>query len=238
MLTGFLIGLFSALHCFGMCGGIVGALTMSLHADIRARQKLLALYSLAYNAGRILSYAVAGLLVGLLGETLAPLLSAEEGIGFLRLFAALLIIALGLHIGGWYPKLAVIERLGQPVWRRLEPLGRKLIPVQSPLQAFLFGMVWGWLPCGLVYFALLLAFAQGSTPGAVMFMLAFGAGTLLPVFSAGLLAGRLTDLRKSLIIRRGMGGLMILMGIIALWLAIDPDIHHALHYHGPGVNNE
>lgn len=233
MLTAFLIGLFSALHCFGMCGGIVGALTMSLHPDIRARRDRLALYSLAYNAGRILSYAVAGLMVGLLGETLAPLLSAEEGISFLRLFAALLIIALGLHIGGWYPKLAVIERLGQPVWQRLEPLGRKLIPVQSPAQAFLFGMVWGWLPCGLVYFALLLAFTQGSTPGAILFMLAFGMGTLLPVFSAGLLAGRLTDLRKSLIIRRIMGVMMILMGVIALWLAVDPDIHHSLHYHGP-----
>ena len=68
MLTAFLIGLFSALHCFGMCGGIVGALTMSLHPDIRARQDQLAFYNLAYNLGRILSYAVAGLMVGLLGR--------------------------------------------------------------------------------------------------------------------------------------------------------------------------
>ncbi len=232
MLTAFLIGLFSALHCFGMCGGIVGALTMSLHPDIRARQDQLAFYNLAYNLGRILSYAVAGLMVGLLGETLAPLLTAEEGVGFLRLFAALLIIALGLHIGGWYPKLAIIERLGQPIWQRLEPFGKKLIPVQNPLQAFLFGIVWGWLPCGLVYFALLLAFSQGSALQAVLFMLAFGAGTLIPVFSAGLLVGRLTDLRNSLIIRRSMGLMMILMGIIALWLALDPDLHHSLHYHG------
>jgi len=232
MLTAFLIGLFSALHCFGMCGGIVGALTMSLHPDIRAHQDQLAFYNLAYNLGRILSYAVAGLMVGLLGETLAPLLTAEEGVGFLRLFAAILIIALGLHIGGWYPKLAIIERLGQPIWQRLEPFGRRLIPVQNPLQAFLFGVVWGWLPCGLVYFALLLAFSQGSALQAVLFMLAFGAGTLIPVFSAGLLVGRLTDLRNSLIIRRSMGLMMILMGIVALWLALDPDLHHSLHYHG------
>jgi len=232
MLTAFLIGLFSALHCFGMCGGIVGALTMSLHPDIRARQRQLALYSLAYNLGRILSYASAGLLIGLLGETLAPLLTDEEGISFSRLFAAVLIIALGLYIGGWYPKLAVIEQLGQPIWQRLEPLGKKLIPVQNPLQAFLFGIVWGWLPCGLVYFALLLAFSQGDTLQAILFMLAFGTGTLIPVFSAGLLVGRLTDLRKSLIIRRGMGFVMILMGITALWLALTPDIHHSLHYHG------
>jgi sulfite exporter TauE/SafE len=232
MLTAFLIGLFSALHCFGMCGGIVGALTMSLHPDIRTRQDQLLLYNLAYNLGRILSYMVAGLVVGLLGETLAPLLAVEDGISFLRLFAAFLILALGLHIGGWYPRLALIERLGQPIWRRLEPLGKRLIPVQNLIQAFLFGIVWGWLPCGLVYFALLLAFSQGSISGAALFMLAFGAGTLLPVFSAGLLAGRLTDLRKSLIIRRVMGSMMILMGIIALWLALDPDIHHSLHYHG------
>jgi len=232
MLTAFLIGLFSALHCFGMCGGIVGALTMSLHPNIRTRQEQLALYNLAYNLGRIFSYTMAGLMVGMLGETLVPLLTAEEGIGFLRLFAALLILALGLHIGGWYPKLALIERLGQPIWQRLEPFGRKLIPVHNPLQAFLFGIVWGWLPCGLVYFALLLAFSQGSALQAALFMLTFGAGTLIPVFSAGLLVGRLTDLRKSLIIRRMMGLMMILMGLIALWLALDPDIHHSLHYHG------
>ena len=104
--------------------------------------------------------------------------------------------------------------------------------MQNPLQAFLFGIVWGWLPCGLVYFALLLAFSQGNTLQAVLFMLAFGTGTLIPVFSAGLLVGRLTDLRKSLIIRRSMGFMMILMGIVALWLALAPDIHHSLHYHG------
>jgi len=206
-----------------MCGGIVGALTMSLHPSIRSHPGQLALFNLVYNLGRILSYVVAGLIFGLLGETLAPLLTAGNNIKFLRIFSALLIIALGLHIGGWYPRLAIIERLGQPVWRWLEPLGRKLLPVQTPLRAFLFGIIWGWLPCGLVYFALLLAFSQSSVVQAGLFMLAFGAGTLMPVFSAGLLAGKLTDLRRSHIIRGSLGGLMIAMGVVALWLALNPE---------------
>jgi len=62
MLLAFLIGLASSLHCFGMCGGLVGAMTMSLEPRIRQNTPQLGLYTLAYNTGRILSYVVAGFL--------------------------------------------------------------------------------------------------------------------------------------------------------------------------------
>ncbi len=231
MTVAFLIGLFSALHCFGMCGGLVGAMTMSLQPAIRQNQARLALYTLAYNSGRILSYMLAGLLVGWFGQALKEVLVSEGGIGYLRLVASMLIIAMGLYIGGWFPQFARIEKLGTPLWRHLQPIGQKLLPVKSIGQAFLFGAVWGWLPCGLVYYALLIAPAQNGAVNSSLFMLVFGLGTLLPMMSAGFLAGRLVHLRQSRKIRYISGLLLVFMGIISLWLAVDPNAHHQLPFH-------
>lgn len=231
MTIAFLIGLFSALHCFGMCGGLVGAMSMSLEPSIRKKQSQLALYTFAYNSGRITSYVIAGLLMGLFGQTLRDLLMPESGIGILRLLASILIIAMGFYIAGWFPQFAQIEKIGTPLWRYLQPIGQKLLPVKNLWQAFLFGAVWGWLPCGLVYYALLIAPTRDGAVDGALFMLIFGLGTLLPMMSAGFLTGRLVHLRQSKKIRSISGALLIFMGIISLWLTLDPDAHQQLHFH-------
>ena len=226
----FLIGLLSAVHCFGMCGGIGGALTMSLTPEIRARNSQLFYYSLAYNLGRLASYTTAGLLIGWLGGSLVNLLAPDQGLSFLRFIAALIVIMLGLYLGGWFPRLATIERLGAPAWKKIQPLGQRLLPVTSPLQAFLFGVVWGWLPCGLVYYALLLAVAEGNAINAGTYMLMFGLGTLTPMLLASMLAGKLNHFFKSAIMKRISGGLLVLMGLISLILLYNPHILHSLHF--------
>lgn len=226
----FLIGLLSAVHCFGMCGGIVGALTMSLTPEIRSRNSQLFYYSLAYNLGRITSYIIAGLLIGWLGGTLISLIAPDQGLFFLRYIAAVIVILLGLYLGGWMPRLAFIERLGAPVWKKLQPLGQRLLPVNSPLQAFLFGIVWGWLPCGLVYYALLLSLAEASAISGGMYMMMFGLGTLTPMLLATMLAGKLNHIFKSAMMKRISGGLLILMGLISLILLYNPKILHSLHF--------
>lgn len=231
MTVAFLIGLFSALHCFGMCGGLVGAMTMSLEPNIRKNTSQLGLYTLAYNTGRMTSYVVAGFLVGWFGQTLRDLLMPEEGIAVLRLIASLLIIAMGFYIAGLFPQFSLIEKIGTPLWRYLQPLGQKLLPVKSIWQAFLFGAVWGWLPCGLVYYVLLISPAKDGAVNAALFMLFFGLGTLLPMMAAGFLTGRLAPLRQSQKIRYFSGLVLIIMGLISLWLATDPNAHQVLHFH-------
>ena len=197
MTIAFLIGLFSALHCFGMCGGLVGAMTMSLEPNIRKNQTLLGLYTFSYNIGRITSYMIAGFLVGWFGQTLRDILMPDEGIAVLRLVASLLIIAMGFYIAGWFPQFSRIEKIGVPLWKYLQPIGQKLLPVKSLWKAFLFGAVWGWLPCGLVYYVLLISPANNGAINGSIFMLAFGLGTLLPMMAAGFLTGRLAPLRHS-----------------------------------------
>lgn len=235
MTVAFLIGLFSSLHCFGMCGGLVGAMTMSLTPDIRKNTTQLGLYTFAYNAGRISSYALAGFMVGYFGQILRDFLMPKEGVAVLRLIASLLIIAMGFYIAGWFPqfsqKFSKIEKLGVPLWKILQPIGQRLLPVNNLGQAFLFGAVWGWLPCGLVYYVLLLSPAKDGAINAALFMLFFGLGTLIPMMAAGFLSGRLAPIRQSQKIRYFSGIILILMGLVSLFLATDPDAHRYLQFH-------
>jgi len=221
----FVVGLFSTLHCLGMCGGIIGALTFSLPADVRADRWRLGAYVAAYNTGRIASYAVAGALAGGLGSGLVTGLGSETGRLVLLLLATAFMVGIGLYLAGWFPRFAAIERIGKPLWRRLEPLGQRLLPVNSPWQALLFGAVWGWLPCGLVYSVLLWAItAGGALPGA-LFMLAFGVGTLPATLTAGIVTGWMTRFSRTRGLRQTVGVLLILLALLSFGL----NLRHAGH---------
>lgn len=206
-----------------MCGGIIGALTMGLAPEARAHRGRLLGYVAAYNGGRIASYTLIGALGGAAGGGLAAFLDPEQGPGVLRLLAALLVIAVGLHLAGWLPQFAAVERLGQPLWRRLEPLGRRLFPVRSPWRALAFGAVWGWLPCGMVYSALVLAIGSGGALAGAGFMALFGLGTLPAVAGAGAATGLMARLRAVPHLRPILGGILILLALGGLWYSMkDP----------------
>lgn len=211
------LGLASSLHCLGMCGGIIGALTMGLSPEVRGRRPRLLSYVLAYNAGRIASYAVIGGLGGAAGGGLAAFLEPGGGPGALRILAAALVVAAGLYLAGWLPRFALVERVGEPLWRRLEPLGRRLLPVNSPLRALAFGAVWGWLPCGMVYSALLLALGTGGAASGALFMAVFGLGTLPAVGGAGAAAGLSARVRRIPHLNRIMGLILIILAVGGLW---------------------
>lgn len=227
ILTPFFIGLASALHCAGMCGGIISALSFSLPIHIRASRYRFLSYVLAYSGGRITSYALAGSLLGALGSGVFGYLHLPFGHELLRILAASLLIGMGLYLAGWFPRFAQLEKIGTPLWRRLEPLGQRLLPVQSPLQAFGFGMIWGWLPCGLVYSTLLWSTASGGASHGGLYMLAFGLGTLPAVLTVGLLSGWASRWRALRSMRIIIGISLILLGILSLWF--EPS--HSLNSH-------
>jgi hypothetical protein len=135
----------------------------------------------------------------------------------LRVGAAVVTVALGLYLMGIFPRLAHIERFGEPLWRRIEPLGRRLLPVQTLHRAFAVGMVWGWLPCGLVYATLLNTPAQGGPIAGAVYMTAFGIGTLPVMAGSGLMAAGL----RGLFARRAVailgGGLIVVLGLYSLF---------------------
>jgi uncharacterized protein len=227
--TAFLLGLFSTVHCIAMCGSVIGALTLSLPVEIRESQRKMLPFVFNYNIGRLLSYGVAGAIVGLLSSPLTEF----NGHLILRYISVIVMIALGLYLAGWFPKFAHMERMGAPVWRKLQPIGQKLLPVRTLKQAFLLGTVWGWLPCGLVYAALAVAATVGEPVKASMVMLAFGAGTLPAVMGAGLFTGLLASMARAKHLRQIAGISIIAMALATAFWPLDQPAHddHTSHEH-------
>ena len=204
----FLVGLLGGTHCVAMCGGIVGALSLggparwSLH--------------LAYNAGRIASYAAAGALAGGIGAAGMALDGQAPVRLVLYLLANLMLVALGLYLLGVTRALAFSERAGQHLWRHIQPLTRRFLPARSVAQAFPLGLLWGWLPCGLVYSALASALTAGSPARGALLMLAFGLGTLPNLLLAGMLLARLNEFVRRPAVRVASGLLVLGFGIYGL----------------------
>lgn len=211
LLAVFLVGLLGGVHCVGMCGGIVTALSLSDPGGKPGVPKLL-----AYNAGRIASYAVAGAIAGAVGAS-TLLLDNYLPVGrVLYLIANVMLILLGLYLAGLSRAVLVLERIGSAVWARLQPLMKRFIPVRTLAQAFFTGAVWGWLPCGLVYSVLISALATGSAAHGTLLMLAFGMGTLPNLLAMGLLARRLQTLTRKPGVRLAAGLLVAAFGVWGL----------------------
>ena len=219
------IGFFGSSHCVGMCGGISGALGLAVPGQKPAWPRLI-----GYSTGRVASYALMGLLVGMLGAYLAT--DIASGLAPLRIVAGLMLIAMALYLADWWRGLVWLERGGAFLWRGVQPLSRKLLPVNSTPQAIALGALWGWLPCGLVYSALAFALAQGSGEQAALAMLAFGLGTVPAVMATGAAAARLRILVQKPGVRVGMALLVFVFGVWTLWGAVGHGGHSGHGAHG------
>jgi uncharacterized protein len=198
-------GLASGLHCAGMCGGISAGFSLLHKGEIWKRQ-------LAFNAGRVTSYAAAGAAAGALGSAAAYAAAALPAQTFFYFFSSAFVLLAGMHLWGMPLPLSTLERIGVPVWRRIQPLAARFLPARTLPQAYAAGLAWGWLPCGLVYGALAAAvFSGGAAQGAVA-MAAFGAGTLPWLFIAGVAAAKLRGWTGLAMLRRLSGALLIALG--------------------------
>jgi len=211
LLAAFLTGLLGGTHCVGMCGGIVAA--MSFQGS--ARQPFS--FHLGYSAGRIASYVVLGALAGLIGsaaflsDSLYPL---QRG---LYVLAQVVLILLGLYLAGLNQSIRVLEKAGGVLWRRVQPLLAKVMPVRNLGQAMAAGALWGWLPCGLVYSVLVMALSAGGAVKGAALLLAFGLGTLPNLLLMGWAAESLRAFTRQVWVKRGAGLLVAAMGCWGLF---------------------
>lgn len=221
--SAFLLGLFSTIHCIGMCGGIIGALSLSLPVEIRNHKPRLFIFVTTYNIGRLLSYTLAGLIAGAVGTGVLASTGFDQGHAILRYIGVAMMVAIGIYLAGWLPQLAIIEKIGVPLWQKLEPIGRKLLPVASLPKALAYGLIWGWLPCGLVYFVLIWALTAGDALRGALIMLAFGLGTLPTLITAGFMTSWVTRFARNPTARVIVGLLIIAMAIGSLFIPME---HH------------
>ena len=140
LLAAFLVGLLGGTHCFGMCGGIVGALSSGLSLELQTSRWRLVAAQLAYNGGRISSYVFAGVLLGLFGQQLGEA-GLLQGFPLGRMIGGVVMILFGIYLAGWWQSLLWLEKAGAHLWKHIEPFGRRYIPVRSAGQAFLLGLV-------------------------------------------------------------------------------------------------
>lgn len=218
----FLVGLMGAAHCFGMCGGLVGAFSAQLPKATQGNALAHQLsFLLSYNLGRISSYTLAGAIVGASSAGLGHLFEIDSYLLVLRIIAGVMMIATGLYIAKIWVGIVHIERIGQWFWHYLKPIAQRLIPITSPQKALLAGCIWGWLPCGLVYSTLTWSVASGSAIQGALIMLAFGVGTLPALLSAGVAAKQLATWVAKKSVRLFSGFLLIGFGLQTLYIALS-----------------
>ena len=218
-----IVGLLGSSHCLGMCGGIVAAFNMGVADGPASKPRSLFIYQLSYNAGRICSYLLVGLLAGSLGAGLAQLgVSPLAG----KLVASAFMIALGLYLANWWRGLAVLEKLGHKLWRHIQPLGKSLFPIRNPQQAYLLGMLWGWLPCGLVYAVVAWSLTTGNAYDGAKLMLGFGLGTLPAMLIAGKVFNFLKHWVRSPQVRTSAGIIIIAFGLYSGFSGLRSQHHH------------
>lgn len=247
----FMIGLLGSVHCVGMCGGIVSAFSIAsptrrnfpiaVTAHTAAMPATRALDSslrvISYNIGRIGSYAVAGAIAG----GLAGGARALAGASVLQMggywLANVMLVLLGLYLMDAWSGLTRLESAGQLIWRRINPLTKYLLPLDSPAKLLAVGALWGWLPCGMVYSVLLTAMFTGSALAGASVMLAFGLGTLPTLFAMGLLGTKLKAWMQRRAVRVASGLIVLSFGVLGLvrvanglpmsWLAVFCITPHA-----------
>ena len=217
LFSAFAIGLAGGLHCIAMCGGISGALGF-----IAGKKQYLRV--LAYNLGRITSYAIIGFIVGTSGWILGK--NGEFAHITLKIISGVLLILIGVQVSGIQHVLYWLEKAGSFVWQYISPLGKALLPVDNLLKAWLFGAIWGWLPCGLVYSALAWSASSGSPEKSAILMACFGLGTLPWLIATAIAGQQLGLVHKSPALKYTLAFILVSVGLLTIVYALAPSNHH------------
>ena len=207
----FMVGLVGGMHCAGMCGGIVAALSAGQPGG-RAPWSL----HLAFNAGRIAVYCVAGAAAGAAGSMVMFLNDVLPIQLAMYLLANLMLVGLGLYLFGITRYVAAVERVGALAWRLIRPLAGRFLPARTWPRALGLGLLWGWIPCGLVYSMLATALLAGDAFDGALVMLAFGLGTLPNLLLAGALMRALSRSRNGRAVRTVAGGIVLGLGLFGI----------------------
>lgn len=213
LISAVFIGFLGSGHCLVMCGGIVSALQLLMPE----RGNKLSL-QIALSAGRILCYSLLGALVGGLGFLAMQL--AGGSMHFLRLLSGMMLLLMALYVSKLWSILALLEQAGRPLWRRIQPYTKRLLPLDHPAKAFGYGLGWGLLPCGLVYSSLSWSLASGSAWHGALWMACFGLGTLPALLVVGQAASTLNAWKQKAWVRFSIAALLALYGLYTIYLAL------------------
>ncbi len=221
-LAAFSMGLFGSPHCLGMCGGIVTAFGLSMqHVSESKKNGLI----LTYHVGRLISYSLLGLIASLVGVAIFQSIMSNSAP---RIVLGAVLMLIGLAMLG-LPLFNHLEKVGMRFWQSLAPLRKKVFPIDSFGKALFAGLLWGFLPCGLVYGALMMAIAGNNIATGAALMFVFGLGTMPMLIATQKTVGMLQSSIKNFRLRQINGVIMMLSGLAVIFI---PMMMHHNHNHG------
>lgn len=214
-------GVAGSIHCVAMCGGLAAALGMRSRASPAVAQR----DAWLYHCGRLSGYAVAGALFGLMGATVVSTVDLPLVAASARIAAGVLLMLAALKVLFGWNLLSSIEYAGARYWRALQPIARRALGASGMTRSLTVGLLWGWLPCGLVYSMLAFAALSGDSLRGASVMLAFGLGTLPAMLTSSVFAARLGQVARQRGTRQ-LGGILLLL--FGFWIALSalPWSHH------------
>ncbi len=215
-ITAFAMGLFGSLHCVGMCGGITIAFNQTTNKNKQLQLGLI------YQLFRVISYSILGALSAVLGFAI---LSVKLPI--LPILSGVFMILLGLYLINISSPLLALEKIGYKIWNKIRPIQASFLPIDSTPKAIVIGLLWGFLPCGLVYSALALAISSADPVQGFIVMLCFGLGTLPMMYAMGVSSHKVVNYFKSNWIKNSIALFFIIMGAFYIWSAFSQD--HSQH---------
>ncbi len=215
----FVLGVASSVHCLGMCGPIVLSYSLGL------RQRRLPAH-LAYNVGRILIYMLLGAIAGAAGRGIG-MLGEQAGLASgARIVAGAAMIVAGALMIGLVPSSSLVKIRQHGITRRFSRSIGALILGSQARHKFFLGLLLGFLPCGLIYAALLKALESAGALAGALTMLAFGLGTTSALLAVGLISS-VAGARLGRWTNRAAAVSVMLFGVILLWrgIAAKPVCH-------------
>lgn len=209
LISAFAMGILGSGHCVSMCGGIA-SLAGYVTAGTSTVSKSWRIF--CFNFGRLTSYTLIALLLSTLIHSFEDLIGMHFIGKSFEILAGILLCSIGLYLAGWWKGIRIIERQGHRVWQLLMPLAKRFLPIKNPSHAFIVGIFWGWLPCGLLYSALSLSLLATQPWQSTLTMVAFGLGTLPSMLLAGHLSAQLKEWTQNPLVRTSLGIIFITFG--------------------------
>jgi sulfite exporter TauE/SafE len=221
LVMAFSMGLLGSLHCIGMCGPLALALPLgNLNNKLAGR--------ILYNAGRILTYTLAGFLFGLFGKGLA-VAGLQQIVSIVLGITILLAVFINSSLFQKFNPASFIYQLAGNLKSSL----RKLIRVSSYPSLFGIGLINGLLPCGLVYLALAASISTGNAFQGAVFMFAFGLGTL-PLMLAVTFVSTIAKHSSFSKMKNIIPSVMLIVGV----LLIIRGLNAGIPYLSPEINTK
>lgn len=213
-----LMGLFGAPHCFAMCGGLSVALGLGQGGG-QLRRRLLV------HTGRLLGYASLGAMAAWLGTLPGAWYGGAQMMVVLRTSAGLMLVIAGLGMLGWAQRL--LPKTWAPRIGRLLGTGLRMLRQGRGIwRDLLSGVLWGLLPCGLVYTALGLALFAGHPVAGALGMALFWLGTLPAMLGLSWSAAGVARFFADRSIRELGGAVFIACGLFTMMAALTGHSSH------------